>query len=256
MSEFYRNRRVAIKDSTALVAFVLGYVVAGTIAWPILAGVLAAGQMVRALAYFFGIVLVTGIVAGGAGLEAGTAIGAAWERLHRFRRARAARPPRVKRPLVEWSVTISALDGSELHPEFPVVPPPPDPRRIRYSDAAVAPDLVVALAARICPMAYEAASLAPALQHSINIGAWDGDRLVGFVRVVTDGALCAVAPDVAVDPDYRGIGIGRALMRHAADRAPRGELVVTGGAASAAFFEHIGCDRHPTGLTLRSARSP
>jgi ribosomal protein S18 acetylase RimI-like enzyme len=46
------------------------------------------------------------------------------------------------------------------------------------------------------------------------VGAWAGDRLVGFVRAVTDGAFRAYVEDVIVAPDARGAGIGRSLIDH------------------------------------------
>lgn len=91
MSEFYQRRRIAIKDSTALFTFFLGYVFAGAFAWPLLKAELDRGDMLRGLGYLFVAVLLTGLVAGGVGLEVGSALGAAWEQYHRFRRAGRAR---------------------------------------------------------------------------------------------------------------------------------------------------------------------
>jgi ribosomal protein S18 acetylase RimI-like enzyme len=44
------------------------------------------------------------------------------------------------------------------------------------------------------------------------VGAWHGDDLVGFARVVTDGVLHAYVEDVAVGPAWRGRRIGHALL--------------------------------------------
>ena len=35
------------------------------------------------------------------------------------------------------------------------------------------------------------------------VGAWDGERLVGFVRALSDGHLAAYVEDVMVHQDYR-----------------------------------------------------
>ena len=88
MSEFYQRRRVAIKDGTALCTFFLGYVFAAAFAWPLLKVQLDHGDMIRGLGYLLVAVLVTGLVAGAVGLEVGSALGAGWERYHRFRRTR------------------------------------------------------------------------------------------------------------------------------------------------------------------------
>lgn len=51
------------------------------------------------------------------------------------------------------------------------------------------------------------------------ITAWDGDRLVGFARAISDGAFNAYISTVAVLPDYQKRGIGRELVqRLLADR--------------------------------------
>ena len=44
------------------------------------------------------------------------------------------------------------------------------------------------------------------------VSAWEGSRLVGFARAISDGATNAYVSTVAVLPAYRGRGIGRELM--------------------------------------------
>lgn len=52
-----------------------------------------------------------------------------------------------------------------------------------------------------------------ALQNSSKvISAWDGDRLIGLVRSLDDGNLCAFIHYLLVDPAYQGYHIGYALM--------------------------------------------
>ena len=46
----------------------------------------------------------------------------------------------------------------------------------------------------------------------IAISAWDGDRLVGFGRVLTDYVYRASIWDVIVHPDYQGQDIGTQIM--------------------------------------------
>ncbi len=46
------------------------------------------------------------------------------------------------------------------------------------------------------------------------VAAYEGNRLVGFGRVVTDGILHAMVYDLITDPDYQGRGVGsEVLMR-------------------------------------------
>ncbi|KAB8287825.1 GCN5 family acetyltransferase [Bifidobacterium ramosum] len=45
------------------------------------------------------------------------------------------------------------------------------------------------------------------------ISAWDGDRLVGLVRALDDGAMLAYMHYVLVDPEYQGQGIAGHMVR-------------------------------------------
>jgi len=53
-----------------------------------------------------------------------------------------------------------------------------------------------------------------AIDGSLCFGAYVGDRLVGFARLVTDHATFAYLCDVFVLPADRGNGYGRALIDH------------------------------------------
>jgi len=50
------------------------------------------------------------------------------------------------------------------------------------------------------------------IRHSICFGALDGERQVGFARVISDRATYAYVADVFVLPSHRGLGIGKRLM--------------------------------------------
>ena len=51
-----------------------------------------------------------------------------------------------------------------------------------------------------------------ALRHSLCFGAFEGDRQVGFTRVISDFATHAYVSDVFVLPSHRGRGVGTRLM--------------------------------------------
>ncbi|KKB86613.1 acetyltransferase [Devosia limi DSM 17137] len=60
------------------------------------------------------------------------------------------------------------------------------------------------------------ASFAPVLERSLgHVGAYDGDRLVGFVNVAWDGGIHAFILDTCVDTDYRRQGIALKLVEAA-----------------------------------------
>jgi GNAT superfamily N-acetyltransferase len=47
---------------------------------------------------------------------------------------------------------------------------------------------------------------------SLVVSAWDGDRLVGVARSITDFCYCCYLSDLAVDLDYQKSGIGKKLV--------------------------------------------
>lgn len=53
----------------------------------------------------------------------------------------------------------------------------------------------------------------------VHLGAYDDDRLVGFVNVAWDGGVHAFLLDPAVDPDHGRAGLGTKLVRVAAQLA-------------------------------------
>jgi len=107
-------------------------------------------------------------------------------------------------------------------------------------------DEFLALAQRVWPRDYSVADASAALERTINLGAWDGTRLVGSIRILTDGYFFATIPEILVDPDYQRRGIGRHLMELALERAPRGKVVFGAQPQSVAFFDRIGCERRLT----------
>jgi ribosomal protein S18 acetylase RimI-like enzyme len=90
-----------------------------------------------------------------------------------------------------------------------------------------------------------------ALAHSKPIvTAWDGDRLIGFSRAVSDGIYRATIWDVIIDPDYQGAGLGRklvetVLMHPHVNRVEKVYLVTT---HQQSFYERIGfeCNTNTT----------
>ena len=57
-----------------------------------------------------------------------------------------------------------------------------------------------------------AATVEKSLAHSLCFALLDGDRLVGFARVISDQATIAYLGDVFVLPEYRGRGLSKWLM--------------------------------------------
>ena len=59
---------------------------------------------------------------------------------------------------------------------------------------------------------WQPESIGRALAATKAIGAWDGDRLIGFTRALSDDVHRAYVEDVVIDPKYRGLGIGERMV--------------------------------------------
>lgn len=246
MSDFYRRRRVVIKDATALLTFFLGFVWSGAFAWPFLADQIDQGDMIRGLAYFLAAVLGTGIAMGALGLETGNLLGSLWERYHKQHRSLAAAGGSAT---LTWSTPVTSWhEPVEVTRVAPT--PAKDASGIYYTGAGVYTASFVPLAERVRPTRYELGRMRAALATTTNIGAWDGTRLVGVVRVLSDGYTFSAIADILVDPEYQRIGIGRALMKRALATTPDARLLIDSQPECIRFFERIGCDRGPTGFLL------
>jgi ribosomal protein S18 acetylase RimI-like enzyme len=69
------------------------------------------------------------------------------------------------------------------------------------------------VAAGLSPKSFKAATIAlPNSLYGISIR--DADKLIAMGRVVGDGACNFEVVDVAVDPQYQGLGLGRKVMEY------------------------------------------
>lgn len=58
----------------------------------------------------------------------------------------------------------------------------------------------------------------------LSVGCYDGDRLVGYVDVLSDGIDDALIRSLVVDPQYQRRGIGLALLRIVNERIKRDQI--------------------------------
>lgn len=63
------------------------------------------------------------------------------------------------------------------------------------------------------------------LVPGVSVGAWDGEKLIGFARAVSDGVFRAYIEDVVVDEAYRRRGVGDRLIHVLMDELRHLEVV-------------------------------
>lgn len=81
---------------------------------------------------------------------------------------------------------------------------------------------------------------------NLMISAWDGERLVGIARAMTDFHYACYLSDLAVDKQYQGRGIGKRLL--ALTRKPLGpqcKLILVAAPAANSYYAHLGFTNNP-----------
>ena len=199
---------------SAFFGFLIGFLGSTPIAWPYLQVGFETQQIVKGFAWFIAITFGAGVALGIVGLAAGRMIGSVWEGGHRVvRRAKGQEFAADDLP----AVPVESPDVIHV-PVYEIGPADLPGPTLRLAFAVSAADLIE-LARRSDVEVPDPARLQESLGRTINIGAYDDGRLVGALRLLTDGYEWTVVTDFLVEPEYRRRGIGSALWRRAADRA-------------------------------------
>jgi GNAT superfamily N-acetyltransferase len=81
--------------------------------------------------------------------------------------------------------------------------------------------------------------------------AWDGDKLVGVARSLTDFAFCCYLSDLAVDSAYQKQGIGKRLIEVTESRlGSQAKLVLLAAPKAVEYYPRIGFTRHNSAWVL------
>jgi ribosomal protein S18 acetylase RimI-like enzyme len=86
------------------------------------------------------------------------------------------------------------------------------------------------------------------------VSAWDGEKLVGFARAVSDGATNAYISTVAVLPEDQGQGLGREIMRRLIDEHDGIQFVLHANDNAYPFYLHLNLGFEPINNMLRRPR--
>ena len=87
---------------------------------------------------------------------------------------------------------------------------------------------------------------------NLTITAWDGEKLVGISRSLTDFSYVAYLADLAVDEQYQRSGIGKQLIEETKARlGPECMIVLLAAPKANEYYEHIGFEHNPRAWTLK-----
>jgi ribosomal protein S18 acetylase RimI-like enzyme len=97
--------------------------------------------------------------------------------------------------------------------------------------------------------AYEPREHEWLFRHSqVTVFVFDGDRLIGFGRALTDGRRQAAVYDIAVEPAWQGRGIGAMIMRDILASIEGCNVLLYANPGRESFYQRFGFRVMKTGM--------
>ena len=112
----------------------------------------------------------------------------------------------------------------------------------RADDRSVDAEQFIEFVNQIWPGNYELEETREALAKTVNITAYDGETLVGCIRLLTDGYFFGTITELLVLPEYQGRGVGSRLLKLAKEHTPT-MLYFGAQPGLERFYEKNGCHR-------------
>ena len=78
------------------------------------------------------------------------------------------------------------------------------------------------------------------VNSTLVVSAWEKERLIGAVRVLSDKFGRSIIYDLVIDPEYRNKGIGRELVNRCIAHYPNSEWSLETSEENIGFYEKIG----------------
>lgn len=111
----------------------------------------------------------------------------------------------------------------------------------------------IAFVNKVWPGNYDEKKTCAALSKTLNITAYDDAKLVGCLRILTDGYYFGTITELLVLPDYQNRGIGSRLLQLAGENTPT-TLYFGAQPAAEGFYEKNGCPKGFQSFTIPKKR--
>ncbi len=109
-------------------------------------------------------------------------------------------------------------------------------------DQTLEAEKFLAFVNQVWPGEYDPQKTQDALEKTLNITVYEGETLVGCLRILTDGCFFGTITELLVLPGYQGRGIGSRLLQLAREHTPT--LLYFGAQPGLErFYEKNGCYR-------------
>lgn len=90
---------------------------------------------------------------------------------------------------------------------------------------------------------------------SLTVSAWDGSRLIGVCRALTDFSYCCFLSDLAVDRAYQHQGIGKEMIaRLRTEIGDEVSLIIQAAASSMSYYPQLGFEKMENGFMIARKR--
>ena len=123
----------------------------------------------------------------------------------------------------------------------------------RVDDQRLDAPAFLAFVNQVWPGSYDAERTRNALSKTMNITAYDGEKLVGCLRILTDGYYFGTITELLVLPDYQRRGVGSNLLQLAKANTPT--MLYFGSQPGAeGFYEKNGCKKGMQSYTIEKKR--
>jgi GNAT superfamily N-acetyltransferase len=80
----------------------------------------------------------------------------------------------------------------------------------------------------------------PFINSTLVVSAWENERLIGTVRVLSDKFIRSVIYDLVIDPEYQNMGIGKELVKRCIEYFSDSEWLVQTEKHILGYYEKIG----------------
>jgi ribosomal protein S18 acetylase RimI-like enzyme len=91
------------------------------------------------------------------------------------------------------------------------------------------------------------------IEHAnLIVSAWDGQKLIGIGRALTDFSFCCYLSDLAVDRDYQYSGIGRTLVKAVLEQiGDRCSLILLSAPEAMEYYPKLGFEEIKNGFMIK-----
>ena len=123
----------------------------------------------------------------------------------------------------------------------------------RVNDEKLKASDFLAFVNQIWPGSYDEERTQNALSRTLNITAYDGAKLAGCLRILSDGYYFGTITELLVLPEYQHKGVGSTLLQLAKANAPT-MLYFGSQPGLEGFYEKNGCKKGMQSYTIEKKR--